>query len=370
MRHHIYGFDYLRALFTVLVVVWHANAVGFLANLNPYLQHWINIFYYNICLLAVPVFFTISLFLFYKKQAVDKVENTYLFQKRLTSLMQVYCAWMFIGIVFNSLISRGSYLLRLLSVNHVLHTMITGSRPELFFLFSLMLMTFLCFLNSILLIKKSKDIWIQCILVMLSLVVLLIVSFYTLKTGRTVFSAYWNPICFVPYVFSSYLILYIFDESRTNSKLLKLFHKRNVLVASVMFLTFIILSWLEWKSFYAPSAFGGYLLPPYARVSLVIGSFLICYLAILYIQEPPPYLVRILSKESLGIYLMHMYFLFLAGFLTARFQAFQFFQIPPRAIFNPVVNVFFAVALSTIASKIFINFRIGKYILLSSRQSK
>lgn len=369
MRQHIHGFDYLRALFAILVVVWHANGIGFLAQLNPDLQHWINIFYYNICLLAVPIFFSISLFLFYKKQKIDK---SYLLQKRLIDLIQIYCAWMFVGIVFNSSLSRGVYILNILSVKDLLRTMVVGSRGELFFLFSLILMSFLCFLNSIVFLRNSKNIRIQCILALLSLLILPIACFYTLKTGQTVFSAYWNPICFLPYIFSSYLILTIFDESSTNSNLylLKLFRERSILVISIMFFGFIMLSWLEWKTFNVPNTFQGYLLPPYARVSLVIGSFLICYFAILYMQKLPPYLVRSLSKESLGIYLMHNYFLFFTGLLIAKLQTFQFLQIPLKIIFNPIVNVIVAVTLSVIASKVLKHYRIGRWMLLSSQQPK
>jgi surface polysaccharide O-acyltransferase-like enzyme len=365
MRHHIYGFDYLRAIFTILVVVWHANTVGFLGNLNPDLQNWINVFYYNICLLAVPTFFSISLFLFYKKQ---KDENTYSFRKRLARLMRVYCAWVFVGIVFDSLLSRGSSLLRLLSVKELLHTVIKGSRPELFFLFSLILMTSLCFLNIIFFIRKNKDNRIQFFLAVLSLLILPIACFSTLKTGQTIFSAYWNPICFLPYIISSYLLLNIFDESSTNSRLLKLFRQKNVLVISVIFFAFVILSWLEWKAFYVPSVFGGYLLPPYARVSLVIGSFLTCYLAISCMQRIPPYLIRALSKESLGIYLMHNYFLFLAGLLIGKLQVFQSLQIPLRIILNPIIITIFAIVLSMVSSKILKNYRVGRFMLLSSQR--
>ena len=102
MRRHISGFDYLRAFFAILVVVWHAGGVSFLGKINPYLQNLVNIFYYNICLLAVPVFFSISLHLFYEKQLVS---STSFPRKKFMSLIRLYGIWMLIGIMFNSLLS-------------------------------------------------------------------------------------------------------------------------------------------------------------------------------------------------------------------------------------------------------------------------
>jgi len=87
-------------------------------------------------------------------------------------------------------------------------------------------------------------------------------------------------------------------------------------------------------------------------------------------RKLPPYLVRSLSKESLGVYLMHNYFLFIAGFLIAKLQAFQFLQIPLKVIFNPISQCIFAVTLSIIASKVLKKYRIGRWMLLSSQQPK
>ncbi|MEI6332410.1 MAG: acyltransferase [Pseudanabaena sp. ELA645] len=321
MRRHISGFDYLRAFFAILVVVWHAGGVSFLGKINPYLQNLVNIFYYNICLLAVPVFFSISLHLFYEKQLVS---STSFPRKKFMSLIRLYGIWMLIGIMFNSLLSRGNYLLTLLDVNNLLITIVKGSRAELFFLFSLIIISYLCFCNSKYFLTRKHSLRTQLILLLMSLLLLIFVSLYTLKTGTVVFSAYWNPICFIPYIFSA-SILVLVNENK-ESGLTKYFYERKFLFVIILIACFILSSWLEWQIFNAPSIFGGYLLPPYARVSLVIGSFLICYCAILY-KGKSSNLIDELSQESLGIYLLHGYFLFLIGFLVSRLQTLQFFQV-------------------------------------------
>jgi surface polysaccharide O-acyltransferase-like enzyme len=360
MRRHITGFDYLRAFSAILVVIWHANGVSFLGVINPYLQNLVNIFYYNICLLAVPVFFSISLYLFYKKQLISK---TFFPRTRLMNLIRLYGIWILIGIAFNSLLSRGNYLLGLLYVKRLLTTIVAGSRPELYFLFSLIFISYLCFLNSKYFLVRKHSFRIQLILLLTSLLVLVFVSLYTLETHAVVFSAYWNPVCFIPYIFSASILAIIIDEN-TESELTKYLCNKRFLFLFILFSSFILLSWLEWQIFNAPTIFGGYLLPPYARPSLVIGSFLLCYCAILY-QGKSSNLVDELSQESLGIYLLHGYVLFLIELLVSRLQTLHFFQLSMGIIFNPIVRVIFAVLLSFFISKALKNHEIGRTMLNS-----
>jgi len=358
MRRHINGFDYLRALFAILVVVWHAGGVSFLGKINSYLQNSVSIFYYNICLLAVPVFFSISLFLFYKKQLISQTFP----RKSLMSLIRLYSIWMFVGIAFNSLLSRGDYLLGLLHIGGLLSTIVRGSRGELFFLFSLILISYLCFFNSKYLLVQRNKFRIQLVLTLISLLVLTFVSFYTLATNRVIFSAYWNPVCFVPYIFSA-SILALIDEN-TEPDLAEYLYERRFLFIFSLFSGFLLLSWLEWQVFNTPSAFGGYLLPPYARASLVIGSFLVCYCAILY-KGKSSSLVHDLSQESLGIYLLHGYALFLIKLFASYLKTFQLPQLLVIITFNPIARVIYAVMLSVLFSKILKYYEVGRTMLNS-----
>lgn len=360
MRKNISGFDYLRTVFAILVVVWHAQGVSFLGKINIYFQNIVNIFYYNICLLAVPVFFSISLYLFYKKYLVS---HTSFPKKRLMNLIRLYGIWMLIGVVFNSLTSRGNYLLGLLNLQNLVETIVFGTRPELFFLFSLILISWLCFINSKYLLVHKHRFLTQLILMLTSLFFLIFISLYTLATQRFVLSAYWNPLCFVPYIFSA-SILAIIDENIEISPT-KYFHKKRMLFIFILFSIFIFLSWLEWQIFNVPSAFDGYLLPPYARPSLVIGAFLVCYCAILYKGQSPS-LINDLAQESLGIYLLHGYALFLIEFLANVFQNLQIFQSSAIVIFNPIARVIFAILLSFFVSKALKYSDIGRKMLNSS----
>ena len=197
---------------------------------------------------------------------------------------------------------------------------------------------------------------------LISLLGLILVAFCTLETHIITFSAYWNPIFFIPYIFSA-SILVLVDEN-TESGLTKYFYKMRFLFILILISSFILLSWLEWQIFNAPSIFGGYLLPPYARASLVIGSFLVCYCAILY-KGKSSKLVDELSQESLGIYLLHGYALFLIELLVSKFKTLQFFQLSMTIIFNSITRVIFALLLSILISKALKYHEIGRTMLNS-----
>jgi hypothetical protein len=65
---------------------------------------------------------------------------------------------------------------------------------------------------------------------------------------------------------------------------------------------------------------------------------------------------------------MHNYFLFLAGLLIGKLQVFQSLQIPLRIILNPMIITIFAIVLSMVSSKILKNYRVGRFMLLSSQR--
>jgi fucose 4-O-acetylase-like acetyltransferase len=305
-------------------------------------------------LLAVPVFFSISLFLFYKHQST---EENFSFKKRLENLFFLYGVWMFVGILINSLLTKGKYILELINIKRFLIMIVTGSRGELFFLFSLIFISCLAFINSKYLLSNKNSFLTQLFLLFWSLLILWLVSFSTVITNRTIFSAYWNPVCFIPYIFSSSILVLVNEQPKFG--LVTFLQRKRLSFILLLFSTFLLLSWLEWRNFNIPSAFGGYLLPPYARASLVIGAFVACYCAILY-KRKPPNLIQDLSQESLGIYLLHGYFLFLIGFSINKIQI---FQLPLKIIFNPISRVIFAVLISVFISKVLKQYKIGRAIL-------
>jgi surface polysaccharide O-acyltransferase-like enzyme len=130
----------------------HLSSTQFNLVLPSGTQNILKVFYYNICLLAVPVFFQISLFIFYNKQAIDQ---SYFRKKKLQDLLIIYSIWMSIGLVVNSLVSKGEDLFALDNLENLTIFFISGSRPELYFLFSLIFLTVLAFLNHKYLVDRK-----------------------------------------------------------------------------------------------------------------------------------------------------------------------------------------------------------------------
>jgi surface polysaccharide O-acyltransferase-like enzyme len=353
-KRYISGFDYLRAFFSILVVVWHDRGLSFLAKTEPVLTDIVNCFYYNLCLLAVPVFFQISLFLFYKKQLNEK---KYFIKNRLPNLLLLYGIWTFISVVINSLIRHGTYLREIANPKIFLSVVIMGSNSELFFLFSLIFVTFLAFLNTILFFNGKTSLFIQSILLLLSLVAIVFQDTTTLLTHKSIFSEYWNPICFIPYVFSSSILVLLHQEGSKS-----IFHswlgKNKLFFISLLFMFFILSSCLEWQLLSLPKFFNGYLLPPYARVSLVFGALMTTYCAIL-VSKKSGNLIQQVSQESLGIYLIHSYLLLL-------FLNLEKLQTPVNIVLNPIFKVILAVTIPIFLSKVLKKYQIGRLILNSS----
>jgi surface polysaccharide O-acyltransferase-like enzyme len=351
LKKYISGFDYLRAVFSILVVMWHAKSMSDIMAMQPGMQNILKVFYYNICLLGVPVFFQISLFIFYNKQATDR---SYFRRKKLPDLLIVYSIWMSIGLVVNSVVSKGEDLLALGNLKNLILFFITGSRPELYFLFSLVFVTVLAFLNHEFLVDRKNSIYIQSTLLCLSLMAIVWMDAMAIVTHKQLFSAPWNPICFIPYVFSSSILILLDRDNR--SSLAISFYKQRFVFGSILLTIFLVLSSLEWQLINFPSIInGGELLPIYARISLVFGAFITCYCAILH-QGKPSNLIKEISQESLGIYVIHRYIL----------QFMQYLNSSVGIIFNPIVELFFAVTISIFMSKLLKKHPSGRVMLNAS----
>jgi surface polysaccharide O-acyltransferase-like enzyme len=348
LKKYISGFDYLRAFFSILVVIWHTKSIPEIMAMPPDIQNILKVFYYNVCCLAVPIFFQISLFLFYQKQATDR---SYFLRKKLPDLLIVYGIWMLIGLVINSLVSKGEYLLELSTVQGIVLFVIAGSRPELYFLFSLTFITVLAFLNHKFLIDRKNSIYIQSMLLCVSLIVIICLDVMAIITDKDIFSAVWNPICFIPYIFSSSILIVLDRDNQ--SKLSTYFYNRRFLFISILFTIFLLLSSLEWHLTSFPAIQNdAELLPMYARVSLVFGAFITCYCVILH-KGKPSNLIREISQESLGIYVMHRYML----------QFIQYLNYSVGFVLNPVVGIVFAVTIPMLISKLLKKYQIGRVML-------
>jgi len=121
------------------------------------------------------------------------------------------------------------------------------------------------------------------------------------EDGQVLASAYtianlarwdYNPLNFLPYIFTTAIAVQEFNEGQLQRISLPL--KLYSLLA--LFLMFTILEWSLFEN-----------LLHYARLSLVFGSWLLLYLALLSTRKPSRS-IKLLSTCSLGIYVLHPFF--------------------------------------------------------------
>lgn len=136
----IYGFDYLRAIFCLVVVGLHTNIQSlFFSYRSIY-----NIIVYNVFYLAVPIFYQIALVLFFLNREKDK---NYFFKKRFFKLIKLYIFWGASSQLFYLLTTKEMYLNYLSSlrdIKNIMDFIITdGYANPFYYFFSLLFLTIL-----------------------------------------------------------------------------------------------------------------------------------------------------------------------------------------------------------------------------------
>lgn len=295
-KTYFYGFDYVRAIFCIFVVAWHNFIFGkptyfhfnTIDNFSPTIP---DILYFNILLLAVPVFFQLSLVLYILNSSS---KNSSYFGRRIIRLLALFTFWSSSILLFRSFILGWNINEFFLNFNETIKTIVSGGRSRFFYFFSLIILTALT--ESILLYlqgKKHKNTFIIAGFV-LSLIILIISPHFFAK-ANLLFN-YSNPINFIPYVFSAFIVVGLLKKSN------------NTFTLSVLLLLYILFSIFEWTSIQYSlwSSYWKFILPPYTRVSVVFGTMFIVGL-FGKVNKPPPKIISLLSSYSLGIYCLHRF---------------------------------------------------------------
>lgn len=324
-KQHIFEqFDFLRAIFAIAIIAYKTNIFYIPEILIP------NSFTYALSAyilsgmvgaLAVPVFLQISLFLFYLKSG-----NTgfrYFIQRRLPRLIGLYAFWVGSITLYEILLGEGWKPLRegTSSLKMFAYFIVSGNSTPYFFFFSLIFVTVLAEI-LVLLFERLKNtsaksnlsyclLFASCILVFTFSTIDPIIKHTGIQSSLLDFInnlTRWDytPFNFLPYVFTTAITVQQYNEGKltkfTKSLKLKLYC---LLFLTIMFVT------LEWtwtdKQLLIQVDQGP--LDHYMRLSLVFGSWLLLYLALLSKQAVPE-IVKFISKCSLGIYGFHVFFTF------------------------------------------------------------
>jgi len=293
-RRYYDGFDCLRAVMSLAVVAWHLHLFGVstLFDERGFFHHTISlsdVINFHLLLLAVPVFFLISLFLFFDRY---KIRGHY-FRDRIKKILCLYGFWLGLFFLFYACRYGFSSLLPADGKN-LLIKIVSGWSTLYYFFFSLLLMT--CLARMVVLVPRPV-VWLLCVLSLLSLWTMALLVKMGVVAGYWV--AYWNPLNFVPYVFIARLF------SDTAGQDLSTFSSLSFLL---LLLGFIVAASFEWQWMICGRNFqyNDCAMPAYTRVSLVLGAFIVFRLS-WFIRRRPNRLIRFLADYSLGLYCLHGY---------------------------------------------------------------
>lgn len=303
------GFDFLRAIFAIAIVADHAGLFS-IATLGKSTSPT-DILYANFSYIAVPVFFQISLFLFYFKAKTAELKK--FFHKRIIKLISLYLFWVFIFTLSKTLFTKGLNGITdfaTLSFRSIIEFIISGGNSPFYFFFSLILITTLATLVLFFYKKITNDflklaisyclLFLSCLLILSFSVTDLLLDFINgqessiMKAISNIARWNYNPLNFLPYLFTASITVQEFYHDGNPQKTFPHLSKKLWCLFG-LFLIFTLLEWFLLKN-----------LVHYSRLSLVFGSWLLLYLALISKQKPN-YAICFVSNLSLGIYAIHLF---------------------------------------------------------------
>ncbi|MBW4510851.1 MAG: acyltransferase family protein [Scytonematopsis contorta HA4267-MV1] len=310
--------DILKAIGIIFVLMWHLRPISLTINNNTHdiifvITKIIQTFELQLYLTAVPLFYLVSLYLFFLK----KPSKEY-FKYRLVKLFKLFAFWSIFHNIFLILLTR--------ELPDFSWEFITGLKPSLpfvgdsvfYFLFNLIGLTIISFSYVIINSIKIRKI-ISCIIVLFSF------SFFEI--------AYINNLN-IPYHWLINFIIYIpisFYLANNQETILRL--RFTYLLAYILFSAHDI--YLRTVGNYGSI---------YGRISIVCGALTI--FSFIFSQKiSVNWYIQKLSKYSLGIFALHKYWQYLLFLLVN--QNFEF-AISINLLVTPLNIIFMIVSILVI----------------------
>ena len=292
-RERFIGLDYVRAFFSVCVVLVH---LGYIARSkifaqDTYLEHTFTFsdgINFYVLLLAVPVFFLISNFLYcFKPQ-----DRTFL-AAHLSRTGKLAVFWIGSFLIFKS---SGWGIVTSLpkTVSGLFKYLLSGGHTIYYFFISLLFLIIITHFA-----KQIKPVYVG-MLFFLSTVVVAILPLVSIATGNFLLSTFWNPINYLPYPFAAILLFHL-SKSRAQKI-------RWRFLVPVIFL-FALAAAADWTIYIDEGFFqvNRYAIPAYMRPSIVLLATGIVWVAI-NIRHKPNRVIRFMSNNSLALYCLHPFF--------------------------------------------------------------
>lgn len=289
--------DLTKAIAISLVLIWHLQPIqvtltegsGLFVKL---LKYGMEQFYYQVSLVAVPLFFLVSIFLYFEKTRDNVFEYT---KKRFIRVAKVFLFWTIIQtlvfLVTRSIeeIQIGKSVLQFPSV--VWDIIVGGDIPLphtgesiLYFLFVLLGLILLAAIFSVFK-EKQFLIYVSILLILISVIYFEYKNIYFSKIP------YWRIDNFLIYVPIAYLLWR---------------DKRGI---SVYFIPLLFLGFTLFSTYDLFLRRIEYQSGIYARLSIVLGASALFMSFLQFRNLKKNWIVSFLSKYSLGIFVIHLYWL-------------------------------------------------------------
>ncbi len=291
-QEKFYGLYWLRAIFSIAVVIWHLNGFNDSLIFNPDQINWhlfsyVDFINFHVLLLAVPTFIFISLFLFSNKE-----HTFYQLKNRIFKLFGLYIIWIFFYYVWKHGF-EGINLLVPKSFFHFINLFFKGAYTIYYFFIVLIINLIVVFV-----FQKISNL-ILYLAFLFSILLLFSFPYLAIQFNISELSSYWNPFNFLPYCFAALIVVREFK-----------FVLKNLNYLIIIFLAItIVLAFFEWKNLVNVFFFKSesYSFPAYSRLSLLFET-LVLFLFSLKIKSLNNKIIEFLSKYSLALYLIQSFY--------------------------------------------------------------
>jgi hypothetical protein len=286
----IVAIDYLRAFFSVCVVLAHLGYISpsLLFDKNKYLFHKFDLsdfLNFYVLLLAVPIFFITSNYLFYIK---EMSKNHFI--KNVTRIVKLSIFWI---IAFQAFMQKGWEIIYLLptTASELIIFVMSGGHTKYYFFISLLILTAITYFSS----SISKPSLVASFII--STLAVALIPIYSIQNNAFILSTHWSLLNFIPYPFAAILVFSFNKDQR-------LFYAALFTITGFFFAT------LDWF-FYIDLGFfkiNDYAIPAYTRPSLIFLSMSILLIALETNPKEIP-IINFMSKNSLALYCIHPFYI-------------------------------------------------------------
>lgn len=294
VRHEqrIDGIQWLRAILSVFVVVWHLGGAGKTGLWDGrFLEHQVNfsdIVSFQILLLAVPGFMLISNYLLAVADPNGEVA-----WKRIQRVIILLLFWPLAFTLFQD--GWGGVVGHWPKTGDQAIIYVLTAGQTIFYFFVSLLLTY-----GVTLLAMNLSTKIIIALFAVSTAIVAAAPIAAVASSYPPLAAYWSPLNFLPYSFAGLVVFGLFGPES---------HRlRATVVALVLLAVGVGAAGLEWQHyrhglFYATEQVS---YPAYTRVSLVMHATAVFILMIHWAPRAPA-IVEFMAKHSLALYCLHLF---------------------------------------------------------------